>query len=273
MNNWKEITLLSAAALLLAGCGAEASGETAAPQETTTADTSVQIETVSQEADNEETETYENLLAQGREEFEAGYLDAAGGTIALLLGNDLSEYTELANEALHLQQEIIAAQAEAAQEEETTQSADTEYAAERSSELAAEDFLEDTGEDIQTATDDEIAAWLEEKQLSEAEQVTQTDKESKEEKTEEEAAENLQAEQEKVLEAVTQKLVASPEGMEFFLIRLDETTYQVEIRQPHAVDDVEISNMIGIFEYNMDTDALKKMNPITGEYEIYGDAL
>lgn len=279
MKNWKLSALLLASTLVLTACGTqtqEAGEDTAETVSTAQVDTSQkstdsQADSASQTA--EETgleETYEDMLAQGREEYEAGLLDAAGGTLTLLLENDLTQYSAIETEALELQEEIKAAQTEKARETMETVPEETEYATERQSVLAAEEFNKATGEDIQSVPDEEIGAWLVEKEQAEAEQLqpsaTEDTSEAEPELTEEEL---LQQEQQVVLESVISQLGLEPEGRQFFLVKTDERTYQIEIRQPHAVDDVEISNMIGIFEYNMETESLKKMNPITGEFEDY----
>jgi len=271
MKNWKKSAVLLAGALILTACGTDT--------EVGTTDTSAQVDTTaaqdttSQVTENETTaeDTYRGMLAQGREEYEAGLLDAAGGTITVLLQNDLSEYSELEAEAASLQEEIKTAQAEAAREKQETQPEESAYETERQSELAAEEFNKATGTDIQSASDEEIEQWLAEKEQAEVEQINQTtqDEEPDTEENEPEVTEEelLLQEQESVLDAVMDQLAMNPEGHEFFLVKIDEQTYQVEIRQPHAVEDVEISNMIGIFEYNMENETLKKMNPITGEFE------
>ncbi|WP_277630270.1 hypothetical protein [Atopococcus tabaci] len=274
MKNWKTSALLLTSTLVLTACGTqtqEAGEDTAETANTAQVDTSqkdsaAQVDTASQPVE----ETYEDMLAQGREEYEAGLLDAAGGTLTLLLENDLSQYSAIETEALELQEEIKAAQAEKAREEMDTLPEETEYATERQSVLAAEEFNKATGEDIQSVSDEEIGAWLDEKEQAEAEKIqasaTEDTSEAESVLSEEEL---LQQEQQAVLESVIRQLGLEPEGRQFFLVKTDEQTYQVEIRQPHAVEDVEISNMLGIFEYNMETGTLKKMNPVTGEFENY----
>ncbi|WP_035445127.1 hypothetical protein [Atopococcus tabaci] len=278
MKNWKTSALLLASTLVLTACGTqtqEAGEDTAETVNTAQVDTSQssaeQVDTASQPVEETDVEaTYENMLAQGREEYEAGLLDAAGGTLTLLLENDLSQYEAIETEALDLQEEIKAAQAEKAREEMETVPEETAYATERQSVLAAEEFNKATGEDIQSVSDEEIGAWLDEKEQAEAEKIqasaTEDTSEAESVLSEEEL---LQQEQQAVLESVIRQLGLEPEGRQFFLVKTDEQTYQVEIRQPHAVEDVEISNMLGIFEYNMETGTLKKMNPVTGEYEDY----
>lgn len=274
MKHWKTSALVLLSTVVLTACGTPAQEEpvdtasqvdTTAQVDTTQTDTSSAVDTAEEEAEA----GYREMLAQAEEEYEAGLLDAAGGTLALLLQNDLSAYPELEEEAVSLQENIHAEQAEAALAEQESQPEETEFAVERQSELAAEEFNKATGEDIQTADDEAIAEWLTEKEQAEAEQIEAEEDEAEEAPSEEE---RLQEEQETVLDSVINQLGLDPAGHEFFLVKIDEQTYQVEIRQPHAVEDVEISNMIGIFEYNMADETLEKMNPITGEFEPYTPA-
>lgn len=73
-------------------------------------------------------------------------------------------------------------------------------------------------------------------------------------------------EEQQVLEAVISQLPFDAEGHQFFLVKLDATLYQVEIRHSNLQGDVEISNMTGIYQYDLSSGRLSVMDPITGEF-------
>src|SRR5699024_5790826 len=206
------------------------------------------------------------MLQEARTQFEKGEWDAAAGTLSILLQNDLSEETELKKEAETLQNEVSQAQAKDKKNETLTQvTQSTKYKTERYSSLAAQEFSQDTGGDITTADDKEIEEWLASKKVDDERRVSSKDSEE----TDHDAAVEEMEEQEQVLKEITEKANIDPAGHEFFLIKTDAHHYQVEIRQPHAVDGVEVSNMIGIFRYDFDSKMLEKMDPVTGEYSLF----
>lgn len=209
---------------------------------------------------------YETMMKDGREQYKKGELDAAAGTLKMLLQNDLSEFEALKKEAEELLNEVNLAQSKDEKNEMLTKVVhESDYKTERFSSLAAEEFAEDTGGDIVTATDKEIEGWLLEKKTDESRRVSSKD--SGEEKYD--AAEEEMEEQEQVLLEITEQINIQPEGYEFFIIKTDDHFYQVEIRQANEMDGIAISNMIGIFQYNFESKLLEKLNPITGEYELY----
>lgn len=79
----------------------------------------------------------------------------------------------------------------------------------------------------------------------------------------------LEEEQNYVLDKVVEKTGISPSDNQFFATKENETTYQIEIRHAHEVDGVEISNMVGMFKYDLSSDSLTKMDPVSGKYETY----
>ena len=76
-------------------------------------------------------------------------------------------------------------------------------------------------------------------------------------------------EQNDVLNQVIAKTGVSASDNQFFATKVNEHMYQVEIRHSHEVDGVELSNMVGMFQYDISSDSLKKMDPVTGNYKAY----
>lgn len=77
---------------------------------------------------------------------------------------------------------------------------------------------------------------------------------------------SLYEEEKMVLNQVIAQLDFNTEGHQFFLAKMDENVYQVEIRHSNPQGDVEISNMVGLYRYNIETGKLSVMDPITGEF-------
>ena len=222
-------------------------------------------------------EIYQNMYDDSLVLFESEKYSEAGGIIDLLLQNDLSEYADLEAKAQELRDEISSAQVETIKEEPTYELVENSaYKDERNSVLISQDYTNDTGNNILEASDQEIETWLASKeQETNQPEVSQSESSSEStESTETEESESaetaLTPEEEEifVLEQVIALTGISPEDNQFFTSKLNEDTYQVEIRNSHEVDGVEISNMVGMFEYSMSKEEVKRMNPVTGEYEI-----
>lgn len=77
---------------------------------------------------------------------------------------------------------------------------------------------------------------------------------------------SLYEEEKMVLNQVIAQLDFNAEGHQFFLSKMDENLYQVEIRHSNPQGDVEISNMVGLYRYHLETGTLSVMDPITGEF-------
>lgn len=268
----KIFMMAFASIVLLGACGTENNG-------TTESSASSEVVSVSEDSSSQEVTaeaTYQKMYDDSLAQFEAGKLDEAAGSIDTLLQNDLTEYSELEAKATELKTKINSAQAEKAKADESAalieQSA---YKTERTSDLAATEFKEATGHDIKTVSDDEIQAWLTEKEAA-AEQSSSTAA-SSEAATSSSAASStseapvMTAEEERteVLNKVVSMTGISAEGNQFYVSKIDEGTYQIEIRHAHEVDGVEISNMVGMFQYNLSDEILLKMDPLNGEYVPY----
>lgn len=250
---------------IITACGP--ADETLEPESGTSSSEVVETESYLAEFEQQ----YENSSAQ----YEAGQLDEAAGTIDTLLQNDLSDYPELEEKANALKSEINVAQAEKAMANAHAELIENSaYKAERSSDLAASEFAEATGKDIQTATDDEIEAWLNEKEAAESEAETGTESDdSSSDSSEQESPMTAEEERNFVLDEVVRITGHSPEENQFFASKIDEDTYQVEIRFAHEVEGVEISNMMGMFRYHLSSQELEQMDPLTGEYAPYAGHL
>lgn len=267
-KNWSRLLIISLSMVALSACGTNNENE-GATSEATQSESVVSESTVSESSSSQATESsteevslqekYNEIYADGLAQYEAGKYDEAAGTIGLLLQNDLSEYSEIETKATSLSEDITLAQAEAAKADEATALIEkSAYKTERTSDLAAAEFSKATGKDIKTVSDDEIDSWLTDKEAA----VAESSKETTTKATPEEEV-NV------VLDEIVALTGISPEDNQFYATKTDEQTYTVEIRHSHEVDGVGISNMVGMFEYNLETKELKKMDPLTGEYSVF----
>lgn len=265
-KKWSRLLFISLSMVALSACGTDNENEGAsseATQSESVVSESTISESISSQTEDSATEEislqekYDKMYTDGLAQYEAGKYDEAAGTIGLLLQNDLSEYSEIETKATSLNEDITLAQAEEAKADEATALIEnSEYKTERTSDLATAEFSEATGKDIKTVSDDEISTWLSDKEAA----------------VEESSNETTEATPEEELTEVLNQIVAitgiSPEDNQFYATKTNEQTYTVEIRHSHEVDGVGISNMVGMFEYNLETKELKKMDPLTGEYKV-----
>ncbi|WP_414839500.1 hypothetical protein [Carnobacterium sp. TMP28] len=216
---------------------------------------------------------YKTSLVQ----FESGKLDEAAGTIELVLENDLTDYPKLETQVTELKTKINTAQADKVKTDKTSEILEeSAYKTERVSNLAATEFKQTTGKDIKTASDQEIKTWLVEKEATESSATfssenTSSSSVSSSSSIASEKAPVISLEEERIM--VLEKVIAitgiSAKDNQFYSSKEDKTTYQIEIRHAHKVDEVEISNMVGLFKYDISTKILMKMDPITGKYSAY----
>lgn len=266
-KKWSRLLFISLSMVALSACGTnnenEGASSEATQSESVVSESTISESTSSQTEDSttEEIslqEKYDKMYTDGLAQYEAGKYDEAAGTIGLLLQNDLSEYSEVETKATSLNEDITLAQAEEAKTDEATALIEnSEYKTERTSDLATAEFVEATGKDIKTVSDDEISTWLSDKEAA----------------IEESSSETTESTPEEELTGVLNQIVAitgiSPEDNQFYATKTNEQVYTVEIRHSHEVDGVGISNMVGMFEYNLETKELKKMDPLTGEYSVF----
>ncbi len=217
---------------------------------------------------------YQSSLAQ----FENGKLDEAAGSIEIVLENDLSDYPELKAQATELKTKINTAQAEKVKSDKTAELLENSvYKTERVSELAATEFKDATGQEIKSASDDAIKTWLADKEATENSATTSSDSATVSSESvssssvSSEAIPVISAEEERnnVLDKIISLTGISAKDNQFYASKEDENTYQVEVRHAHEVDGVGISNMVGMFKYDLSTETLMKMDPLTGEYNVY----
>lgn len=253
----KKVTsaILLLSTLVIGACGnGENSAATSNSQEIESSVETTQSESV-----------YQNMYDESLVLYESGKYSEAGGTLELLLQNDLSEYGELETKALELKEKITAAQVETAKEEPVNEVVeDSEYKDERNSVLVSQEYSDETGKDIATVSDEELASWLTEKEETKQTETVTEESES----TASESEMTAEEEENYVLDQVIAQTGISPSENQFFTSKIGEDTYQVEIRHSHEVDGIDISNMIGMFEYSLSEDQVKRMNPVTGEYEV-----
>lgn len=272
-KNWSRLLIISLSMVALSACGTNNENE-GATSEATQSESVVSESTVSESSSSQATEssteevslqeTYNKMYTDGLAQYDAEKYDEAAGTIGLLLQNDLSEYSDIETNATSLKEDITLAQAEKAKADEATALIENStYKTERTSDLAAEEFSTATGKDIKTASDDEIGSWLTEKDTAAKEEAEKASQETAE------ATPTPEEELNAVLNEVVSITGISPEDNQFYATKTNEKMYTIEIRHSHEVDGVGISNMVGMFEYNLATKELKKMDPLTGEYSVF----
>jgi len=272
-KNWSRLLIISLSMVALSACGTNNENE-GATSEATQSESVVSESTVSESSSSQATdssteevslqETYNKMYTDGLAQYDAEKYDEAAGTIGLLLQNDLSEYNDIETKATSLKEDITLAQAQKAKADEATALIENStYKTERTSDLAAEEFSTATGKDIKTASDDEIGSWLTEKDAAAKEAADKASQETTE------ATPTPEEELNTVLNEVVSITGISPEDNQFYATKTTEQIYTIEIRHSHEVDGVGISNMVGMFEYNLATKELKKMDPLTGEYSVF----
>lgn len=215
---------------------------------------------------------YRSMYQASLAQFENGKLDEAAGTIENVLESDLSGDAELKEQATELKIKINMAQAEKVKSDETAALLEkSAYKTERVSDLAATEFKQATGEDIKSVSDDKIKTWLAEKEATESSTTASSESTVSSSSISSSTAPVISAEEERIM--VLEKIIAltgiSAQDNQFYSSKEDENTYQVEVRHAHKVDEVEISNMVGMFKYDLLTEILMKMDPLTGEYNVY----
>ncbi|MER2227772.1 MAG: hypothetical protein ABS916_12100 [Carnobacterium sp.] len=272
-KNWSRLLIISLSMVALSACGTNNENE-GATSEATQSESVVSESTVSESSSSQATdssteevslqETYNKMYTDGLAQYDAEKYDEAAGTIGLLLQNDLSEYNDIETKATSLKEDITLAQAQKAKADEATALIENStYKTERTSDLAAEEFSTATGKDIKTASDDEIGSWLTEKDAAAKEAADKASQETTE------ATPTPEEELNAVLNEVVSITGISPEDNQFYATKTSEQIYTIEIRHSHEVDGVGISNMVGMFEYDLATKELKKMDPLTGEYSVF----
>lgn len=270
---------LSLAACQADGAETDASSpvpsEQASDDEGTTTDPSSSEITEDEEIPTEPETTDPNyaLLEQAKDEYHTGELDAAAGTLSLLLQNDLSDNELLQAEAEDLKAEISQQQAENAKEAAESQ-AETAYPQERQSSLLSEEYEAAGNESIEEATDAELEAWLAEKEaqadepvIEEVEEEINEEAESEEQpETTEKTVMTKEEAENYAFEHVLERAELEGENYFYFVNHSEESWVQVEARESVEQDGVTFSNLIGIYRYNVETDDMQKLDIVTGEY-------
>lgn len=196
------------------------------------------------QADHEQIESQPDLsqaasdmvsLDQAQAEFEAGYPDAAAGTLEKLIASANSN-----EEALELLQEVQKVQKDKARISSTSYN--------HHSELMRRKFREDRNQDLATANDTELETFQAEANI----------------KIE---IENLSENEKKAVQALQERLSIDINNYLFWSLNQNDREIGLEIRQIES--DSAITNLIGLFKYDSDENQIQKLNVVTDEYEIY----
>ena len=223
------------------------------PEEDTENDGEVSVEEPEKEAD-EFLEDYQSLLDQARREYEADQLDAAAGTLSLLMENDLEAYPELREEAEGLLDEIREIQAERAAQVAGTLSEESRYKEERQSTLYSDDYFNATGQSMEESSDEELDVWFAQKEEAE-EESDEVEREWTKEEAENYAFDQLMLHENLAFEKYI-----------YFVNLAEQNWVNIEVREPVEQDGVAWSNMIGIYRFNVSTNELQKLDTVTGQY-------
>ncbi|EXJ23707.1 hypothetical protein ADIAL_0822 [Alkalibacterium sp. AK22] len=209
--------------------------------------------------DTEETaereDYYQERLDKARQEYAAGELDAASGTLSRLLKADLTSHPTVQSEGEELKQEIHDQQSQQAQETAQVLGEQSTYQEERQSALLAEEYMRATGESIDQASDEELEGWFEDREG----QAEAGEADDEREWTKEEAESY----------AFDQLLIREDLDYDqyFFFVNLTEEDWvQIEAREAVEQDGVTWSNLIGLYRYNVSTDELEKLDSVTGDF-------
>ncbi|MDN2453900.1 tetratricopeptide repeat protein [Lactobacillus sp. UCMA15818] len=173
--------------------------------------------------------------------YNAGKYSEAGGSYQTLMALS-SKYQAVASyqeKAKSYQQKIAAAQNQstASQAESTSQATTTSgYTNARSSKIVSSTYASQTGSSISSATNSQVSSVV--AGLSDSQILTK-------------------------FRAVTG--LPQEAGDQYYVMKLDDDTYQIEIRHT-SPDNVDVSNLKGMYKYNYTTGKVQKADEITGEY-------
>lgn len=268
-NKKSQLAVVFLSTLIIGACG---NGET----NSGTASSSESESAVSSEV-SQGNQAYQKMYDDALALYEAEKYSEAGGTVGLLLQNNLSEYPDLEAEAKELQEKIQTSHVEVVKEDESYELMEkSEYKDERNSIIISEKFAADTGKDTKEATDEEMKTWLAEEKTVQAESAApesesvESESESSATESESSAEETVMSPEEEQIHVLNEVIAITgidPQDNQFFTSKVDDNTYQVEIRHSHEVDGVGISNMVGMYRYDLATEKVQKMDPVTGKYQ------
>ena len=172
--------------------------------------------------------------------YDAGKYSEAGGSYQTLMALS-SKYQAVASyqeKAKSYQQKIAAAQNQsvASQAKSTSQATNSGYTNARSSKIVSSTYASQTGSSISSATNSQVSSVVAE--LSDTQILTKF----------------------RTLTGIPQEA-----GDQYYVTKLDDNTYQIEIRHT-SPDNVNVSNLKGMYKYDYATGKVQKADELTGEY-------
>lgn len=173
-------------------------------------------------------------LDQARAELEAGHPHAAAGTLKKLIAT-----TDKNEEAEDFLQEV-----QKLQKDEAAAGLSYHY----QSELMRQEFGKDKNQDSAEADEAELKSF-------QAEADIKTDLES------------LSEGEKSAVQALEKRLSIDIDDYLFWSLNENDREIFLEIRQVES--DPAVTNLIGLFKYDLGENQIEKLNVVTGEYEIY----
>ncbi|KRM92941.1 hypothetical protein [Liquorilactobacillus cacaonum] len=179
---------------------------------------------------------YDETLAY----YNAGKYSEAGGSLQVLmaLSNKYQAVASYQEKVKGYQQKIATAQnqSQAAETSSANYKASSGYTNARSSKIVSSTYASQTGNSISSATNSQVSSVVAE--------VTNDQVLTK-------------------FRAVTG--IPQEAGDQYYVTKIDDSTYQIEIRHT-SPDNVNVSNLKGMYKYNYSTGKVQKADEITGEY-------
>jgi len=195
-----------------------------------------------------------------------GALDKAALTIRTLEEEQGDSLTE--NEVSQIEEIKQNIDSEKMTQAETNQP--SEYQEVRQSSVMKEKFEETTGENLEDASDEEVETWLNEQDTSGSENTPQNNTEENNQNKNQDSSSNQPKTDEELknyaLNQVTEQTGLLSENYAYFVDLQEDNWVTVEIREEHSDGATEWTTMVGLYRYNVETDTLEKMDPVTGEF-------
>lgn len=236
-------------------------------QETTETE-STQSEEESNESTESSSDTTQTAIYEARTQLNEGETDQAALTIRTLEEQNGENFTE--EESSQVEELKQAIDNEKATQTENNQPSN--YQEVRESTVVNENYQESTGENLNNASDEEVESWLSEEESTDSQNSSQqnSDDQTQNQNQNQDSSDNQTATVQELenyaLEQVTEQTGLLDENYTYFTDLQEDNWVQVEIREQHSDGEVGWTTMVGFYRYNVETDTLETMDPITGEF-------
>jgi len=240
----------------------ESSGtiESSQAQEENTENRSEDTEESSEEATNEA----QTVIDKAKNQLNNGETDKASLTIRTLKeeqGDNLTE-NEL-SQIEEVKQNLANEKVDQAKDNQSS-----EHQEVRQSTVMQEDYKESSGKNLEDASDEEVEKWLNEQDAADSENTSQSN--TAENNQNQNSSNNQPKTKEELknyaLTQVTEQTGLLSEDYTYFVDLKEDNWATVEIREEQSDGATEWTTMVGLYRYNVETDTLEKMNPVSGEF-------